>query len=270
MTAGQSAWSDAAVAAALDSPGRARAQAAAQVLIKQAETGSKPILASADDQQQYWLKWPGNPHGNLSLAHEVLVAGIGRLLGAPVRRVSLIYVDPALVIDQFVDGQRLPAGLYAGSELLTEVEEDTVVARVRRADNAARFAYYLALWDLCLGTDLQLLYHLAETDQVWSIDHGLWFDSLEGDWSAAHLSRQGSLPWPWPDGARPQPFSRAAFLSAGAAVDGLTCQDLADVLGGVPLEWGIADETLRTLARFVYERRSAVSERLRQAAAWYR
>jgi hypothetical protein len=270
MTAGQSEWSDAIVTAALNLPGRAPAKAAAQMLVAKAETGARPVLAVADDRQRYWLKWPGNPHGNLSLVHEVVVASIGELLGAPVRRVSLIYVDSDLVTDQYSDGQRLPAGLYAGSELLTEVEEDTKITRVRRADNAARFAYYLALWDLCLGTDLQLLYHLAEHDQVWSIDHGLWFDSHEDDWSPAHLAKQGHRPWPWPDGSATQPFKGDAFVRAGAAVDALTCRDLANVLSGVPLEWGISDDTLRTLARFIYERRSAVSERLREAAARYR
>ena len=269
MAAGQGTWSDATVTAALNLPDRAPAKASAQLVITVADTGAKPMLAVADDGRRYWLKWPGNPHGNLSLAHEVVVAAVGELLGAPVRRISLISVDAALVTDTYADGRRLPAGLYAGSELLTDVEENTVITGVRRDGNANRFAYFLALWDLCLGTDLQLLYHLAANDQVWSIDHGLWFDSLEGDWSPELLAKRDGLPWDWPDTAEGQPFSADALIGAAAAIEALTCNDLAAVLSGVPLTWGIADETLLTLARFIYERRPAVSERLREAAERY-
>lgn len=270
MAAGQDVWSDATVTAALSAPDRAPAKASAQLIIRMAGTGAEPVLAVADDGQRYWLKWPGNPHGNLSLLHEVVVAAVGELLGAPVRRISLISVDAALVTDTYAkDGRRLPTGLYAGSELLADVEENTVIDGVRRDGNSSRFAYFLALWDLCLGTDLQLLYHLAANDQVWSIDHGLWFDSLEVNWSPEHLAKRDGLPWDWPDTAEGQPFSADALRGAAAAVDALTCKDLADVMSGVPLTWSIADGTLLTLARFIYERRSAVSERLREAAERY-
>jgi hypothetical protein len=220
----------------------------------------------ADNGKRYWLKWPGNPHGNLSLAHELIVARVGELIGAPVRPTRLVSVDQALVESYYIDGQRLPSGLYVGSELLPDVEEHTSITRVTRDGNAQRFPHYLALWDLCLGTDLQLLFHLSEHHQVWSIDHGLWFDSLEGDWTADLLSVRVNEPWPWPDQVLPKGLDGAALAAAADAVGRLTIEDLAGVIRCVPLEWGVPDHVLRTLALFVDARRSPVAKRLRDAA----
>jgi hypothetical protein len=160
----------------------------------------------------------------------------------------------------------LPAGLYFGSEVLTDVEEHTAIVRTGSDGNASRFAYYLALWDLCLGTDLQLLYDVGQQDQVWSIDHGLWFDSLESDWSPELLQRRVGQPWDWPATPLPRGLDRAAFIGAADAIDALTAVDLADVMADVPLEWGVSDNALRDLALFVHTRRPAVAKRLRESA----
>jgi hypothetical protein len=259
------AWSDAALTRALNGPDRGPVEDSAQLIITTATTGAKPVLASTVRGQHYWMKWPGNPHGNLSLVHELVVGRLGARIAAPVRPTALIRVDEALVEGQYVDGSRLPAGVYLGSELLRDVEEGTNIARVARDGNSTRFAFYLALWDLCLGSDLQLLYHLAEHDQVWSIDHGLWFDSLEGDWTSNHLAQRSGEPWPWPPDISARALDETARRNAADAVEGLSCADLADVMSQVPLQWSVADDVLRTLAKFIYERRSLVAQRLRDA-----
>jgi hypothetical protein len=249
MTASGDAWSDQSITDALADPRRGVAGVSAQALLQVADTGARPVLAVADNGRRYWMKWPGNPHGNLSLVHELVV-----------------YVEDALVRDSYANGTRLPGGTYVGSEMLRDVEESTQITRVARDGNSERFAYYLALWDLCLGTDLQLLYHLAERDRVWSIDHGLWFDSIEGDWTPDLLAARVKTPWPWPDEVQLGSLKVAALSAVAESVDLLSSHDLARTIGEVPLEWGVADETLRTLAFFVYSRRTKVSERLREAA----
>lgn len=259
------AWSDQTFTRVLSSSTRGHTEDSAQVILKTAETGAKPVLAATTGGRRYWMKWPGNPHGNLSMVHEVVVGCLGAHIAAPVRPIALIAVDEALVSDQFVDGSRLPAGPYVGSELLDDAEEQTTITRVSRDGNATRFAFYLALWDLCLGSDLQLLYHLAERDQVWSIDHGLWFDSLEGDWTPEHLADRADDPWPWPPDIDVKALDVEALRKAADAVDSLTCGDLTEVMIQVPLEWGVADDALRTLAKFVHGRRGLVSQRLRDA-----
>ncbi|TCM45556.1 hypothetical protein [Kribbella sp. VKM Ac-2568] len=264
MTAPGDAWSDAALIKALAH--RAPVEASAQLFIRHASTGAKPILAVADNGKSYWLKWPDNPHGSLSLAHKMIVAQVGQLIGAPVRPVALIHVDPALVEDYYIGGERPVAGTFFASELLHDVEEHTTITRVARDGNSHRFPHYLALWDLCLGTDLQLLYHLTEHHQVWSIDHGLWFDSLEADWSPDLLAERVDKHWPWPEEALPAGLDGSAFRSAADAVDGLTGTDLANIMGSVPLESGVSDQSLRALAMFIHARRPTVSQRLRESA----
>jgi hypothetical protein len=173
-------------------------------------------------------------------------------------------VVDALVDDYYIEGSRLPAGAYFGSEVLPDVEEHTAIVRVARDGNASRFAYYHALWDLCLGTDLQLLYDIGQQHQVWSIDHGLWFDSLEGDWSPELLQQRSGKPWDWPAGELPSGLEKTGFTAAADAIDALSDTDLAGVMAGVPLEWGVSDNVLRTLALFIYARRPVVARRLRE------
>jgi hypothetical protein len=130
MTAPGDAWSDAALTKALAR--RAPVEASAQLFIRHASTGAKPILAVADNGKSYWLKWPDNPHGNLSLAHEMIVAKVGQLIDAPVRPAALVHVDPALVEDYYIGGERPVAGTYFASELLHDVEEHTTITRCAR------------------------------------------------------------------------------------------------------------------------------------------
>ncbi|WP_328525034.1 HipA family kinase [Kribbella sp. NBC_00359] len=238
MTASGDAWSDQSITDALADPRRGLAGESAQALLQVADTGARPVLAVAHNGRRYWMKWPGNPHGNLSLVHELVVGRIGALIGAPIRPTALVYVDDALVRDSYANGIRLPGGTYVGSEMLRDVEESTQITRVARDGNSERFAYYLALWDLCLGTDLQLLYHLAERDRVWSIDHGLWFDSIEGDWTPDLLAARVKTEWPWPEEVQLRSLQVAALSAAAESVDGLSCDDLARTIGEVPLEVG--------------------------------
>lgn len=262
-------WSDAAFDLAFSGVSRGVPETSASALIRAAPTGAAPILAVTDDGRRYWLKWPGNPHGTVSLVNELVVARIGGLIEAPVRPVSLVHVEPDLAEGYFASGHPIPAGTYFGSELLTDVEETTEILRVSRDGNAQRFPKFLALWSLCLGTDLQLLYHVSSDHQVWSIDHGLWFDSHEGDWTPELLSRWANDAWPWPEGQRPQGLNPAALHEAADALTALTSDSLALVVGEVPTEWGIADTDLRALAKFVYQRRDLIARQLREISAHY-
>jgi hypothetical protein len=262
-------WSDAAFELAFAGVERGVASTSASVLIKVARTGAKPILAAADDGRRFWLKWPGNPHGNISLVNELIVARVGEQIGAPVRPVSLVYVDPALVEGFSAFGDFVPAGTHIGSELLADVEEATEILRVARDGNAERFPRFLALWMLCLGTDLQLLYHVSNEDQVWSIDHGLWFDTHEGDWTPSLLEEWVDDNWPWPEDQRPKGLSATALHQAADSVSELTVELLAHVVGEVPLQWGVDDANLKAIAKFVHQRRTLIASQLRTIAAHY-
>lgn len=241
----------------------------ASMLIKVADTGALPVLAATDDGRRYWLKWPGNPHGNRSLVNELVVARIGELLGAPVRPARLVTVDGDLTEGFFAGGHSLPGGTYFGSELLTNVEETTEIVRVKRDGNAERLPRFLALWSLCLGQDLQLLYHLSKDDQVWSIDHGLWFDNYEADWNVDLLNSAVDEHWSWPEDEKPIGLDATALVAAADSLSNLTVETLARIVGEVPPEWGVPDVELRALATFVHSRRDLIDSQLRASAGHY-
>lgn len=263
------AWSDDAFHASFAQVPRGAPTTSASILVEVAQTGAAPILAVTSDGRRFWLKWPGNPHGNLSLVNELVVARIGQLIDAPVRPVSLVYVDPELTTGFRANGLPIPGGTYFGSELLADVEEATEILRVEHDGNAQRFPRFLALWELCLGADLQLLYHVSNDHQVWSIDHGLWFDNQEGDWTPSLLQQWRQVAWSWPDAGRPKGLDPTGLHGAADAVLSISLQSLAQILAEVPQDWGIQDKNLAALAEFIYYRRNLVANQLRTIAAHY-
>lgn len=225
------------------------------------------MLLRCSNGKSYWSKWPGNPHGNLSLFNELIVAGIAAALGAPFRPVKLVHVSDELVADLQIAGQRLPGGIYMGSELLEHSEEATEVSRVKSDGNRERYAFLLAVFDLCLGDDMQLLHDQDDDQAVWSIDHGLWFWSTEGDWTPAALAGMVQSAGMW--SARPPGLSVEALLQAADGVEQLTAEDLAPIWASAPAAWGIEDEHRAALLQFVLDRRSGVSGRLRSLSSYY-
>lgn len=239
----------------------------AQLFVDSAPTGARPLLFRCSDGKNYWSKWPGNPHGNLSLFHELAVAGIGLELGSPVRPVKLVEVDAGLVEGLRIDGVQVPSGRFIGSELLVPSEEVTQIDRVSRDGNNHRYAHLHALYDLCMGADLQLLHAAAADDEVWSIDHGLWFCSMESDWTEDWLRGNIKTPGGW--AVRPAGVDAGAYLEAADRVDSLSADRLANTWAGLPTEWGIEAQRQTALARFVLERRAGVSSRMRVLSAHY-
>lgn len=262
-------WSDIEFDRVFHAVPRGSATVSASMLLEVAPTGAAPVLAVTNQGPRYWLKWPGNPHGNVSLVNELVVARVGQLIGAPVRPIALVHVDAALVDGYFASGRTVPAGIHFGSELLPEVEETTEIIRVEKDGNAERFPRFLALWNLCMGTDLQLLYHVSNEHQVWSIDHGLWFDSHEGDWTPSLLQAWKDQSWSWPEGRQPAGLSARVLHDVASSVEELSILSLGSVVAEVPVEWGVPDDHLYSLAKFLHNRRALVAGELRIAAANY-
>lgn len=248
-----------------------QAARAGVLYVDMAGTGCSPVLLGTEDRtitggsvELYWCKWPGNPHGNQSLVHEWVVAKLGELLGAPVCEPALVDVDAALVEGIYSNGVKVPGGTYFGS-LLRAGEERQAIDHVSDDGNDGRFAYLLALWELCLGCDGQFLYDHRSDSQVWSFDHGMWFNSLEGPWAPHQLSTWIELRWEWPDGD-PKGLRADALEDAADKVAALTEVHVCEILASVPVSWGIGDNELRALGEFLLDRRQVVSTRLRERA----
>lgn len=248
-------------------PDRREPSASAMVVIGEAATGAVPILMSCDDGQQYWSKGPGNPHGNLCLAHEWVISELSRVLGSPLCHGILMDVDEELVAGMTVQGKPREPGIWFGSRLVRG-EEATRLQFAHRDGNPARIPHYLALRHLCLGVDEQFIFERADEDRVWSIDHGLWFSNADGDWTDwGGLDAFDGQAWPEPEGASDPHLDPRAFHDAANAVLALSPEVLGEVTGSVPVDWGISDNDLERLALFIYRRRELVAHQLRARAS---
>lgn len=228
-------------------------------------SGAGAFFGLADDGRQYWIKVPGNEQGDQVLVNEVIVAGLGRLLGAPVRERVLITVPASLTnwSDFPVRSSETPM-LAHGSLHVPGAEDADDFRYTRRDGNAQRQAAMIALWDLCLGDDPQWLYETSAAFSMWSYDHGFWFTTGEGDWDAAVLQRIVGL-----DGSVPQPptgLDSKELLAVAERIERLDARALLSVMSAVPVEWGTDDGNLEVMAWFLFRRRTAVAHRLRTLA----
>jgi hypothetical protein len=225
-------------------------------------SGSGTFLGLASDGNKYWIKAPNNPQGSRTLAAEVVVHGIGVLIGAPVRQTALIDI-PDNMNWQYAPARRLKGGIgHASLNVEPAIVSDDWQEFSRHDHNETRQAFILALWDLCMGGDPQWIHQPDHDYTIWSFDHGFWLGG-EGDWSAQSLRTTGIRPWVdlefWVASAH-------GLRDAARAVHKLERTSIATVTQGVPIEWGIAREELRELANLLYLRVEGVVERLAQAA----
>lgn len=245
---------------------RATATVALRAPIRRAQSsGAGAFLGLADDGRQYWFKVPGNSQGNQVLTNEVIVEGVGRLIGAPVCHRALATVPPSVTrwADYPVRASDSAVVAHASLHVAGAVDDDAL-AYTRRDDNARRQASLLALWDWCLGDDEQWLYDASNSSSIWSYDHGLWFTTGEGDWTPAVLERMVDL-----DGtfqAAPPGLDRVRMLEVAQLLEAITPDDLLTVMSAVPVDWSASDSDLEAMAWFLYRRAPGVAERTRRLA----
>ena len=228
-------------------------------------SGTGAFLGIADDRRQYWVKVPGNPQGDQVLVNEVIVAGVGAIIGAPVRDTVLLRVPANLTAWSQFPARKSDVPLLAhGSLHLDSAIDDDGLQYTKHDDNARRQSRMVGLWDLCLGDDPQWAYDASASYSVWSYDHGLWFTTIEGDWNEQILVRllgvDGSYPSP-PDGLDVDELVRTA-----KAIEAISPPDLLAVVSAVPVEWGTSDSDLEAMAWFLYLRRRPVARRIRSLA----
>lgn len=236
----------------------------ALIQVRQASTGSCPALLYASNLSHYWCKWPGNPHGNQSLVHELVVARLGALIGAPTPEGALVEVHPHIATSiRGSDGTRARPGVWFGLEMVDGTEQVSVQGQYRSQDNRRRIARYLALWDLCLGGDAQFMYEQSRGHRMWSIDHGLWFDGEQGPWKRDQLPLLRAQRWADPPWAGPRSVDEGELYAAAEAVEEITSSHLGGILGDVPIGWDIPAKDLDALGALIYDRRHLVANRLR-------
>ncbi|WP_346844580.1 hypothetical protein [uncultured Rothia sp.] len=159
-----------------------RAHRATMQLPRQvAVTGEKPIYALCSDGEEYWCKKFDLDVGGLTVVNEVVASEIGKLIGAPIIDWAVIDVPDelqgrrALGSDTFYPS--LP--MFGSKHIKTSISKD-VLMWVDKDGNFSRIPSLIGLWHLCNADDTQVIYDAEADTQIYSIDHGYWFDSYEG------------------------------------------------------------------------------------------
>lgn len=231
--------------------------------IQRSKSNSGAFLALAADGREYWVKPHDNPQGIRTLAAEVIVYGVGRLVDAPVREIVLMDI-PSLRW-RYAPQSWLHQGIATASLNVEPVVQSDEWSTFSHLDNnRERQALLFALWDLCMGGDPQWLYAVSEDYSIWSHDHGFWLGG-EGDWSLDSMRRSASMPWSSDLAAAVA--SKSALLAAADALLSLDRSDFRAVVGAVPLEWQIPSTELEGVADILFLRVDGVVQRLMTAAA---
>lgn len=231
-------------------------------------SGSGTFLGLASDGNKYWVKAPNNPQGTRTLAAEVIVHGIGNLIGAPVCQTALIEIPDSMTY-RFTPQHWLHGGIGHGSRDIPSVlVSEAWSTYASRDSNRERQALLFALWDLCMGGDQQWLHDTTDSYSICSYDHGFWLGG-DGDWSSESLRTVGTSPWLYDrylGDLDPGIASARALHAAASAVLTLDREAIRAVTEAVPLEWKIPSPDLATAADILFLRAEGVAQRLTQAA----
>lgn len=220
------------------------------------ESDSKPVLLTADDGNDYVVK---GLHKGRVLVNDRVVGLLGALLGAPVAYVALIDV-PHELISLEPEMSHMSPGISHGTLFLRGCGDREGIAHADGA-NRDRFARLAVLYGWALARDLQVIYENAPPHIVHSVDHGHFFPSGP-NWTEESLAAAGA---PQPD----QKIITDAKLSAEELrivlpqLEAVTDDELVEIVGGVPVSWGLTIPESVTLVAYLQERRDQLCQQLR-------
>jgi hypothetical protein len=229
---------------------------------KSASGSSGSFQVLADDEQRYWCKVINNPQGPRVLANEQIVGRLGKLIGAPVCEVELVYIPADLAGWEFRPGLPLIEGWAHGSLALEPVTETRSLEDRAQDDNARRHGGICALYDWMGGSDAQWLIRGPERE-YYSHDHGHYFPGGP-TWTIASLHALRDVPI---QVATPNSGLDADELRRLAdAVEAVSAEEIQGCIAKVPAAWPPSDAELDELVTYLAHRTAPVAERLRATA----
>jgi hypothetical protein len=228
-----------------------------------------PFRATASDKQTYFVKSLDTCLGGQepSLAVEQIVAQVGRLIGAPVCKTSLIRIPSAFQgFEVYSQRRRLTPGLAHASLALEHAEDVRPALDARtKDDNSRRHVGLYALYDWCFGMDQQWLLDLDSDRATYSHDHGLYFPPLtQAGWSQEELISRADEPHELPDPRDGLLREEAKWVAM--VIEQVSRDDLAGILRAVPASWPVSNTDLEVLGWFLEHRAAGVAERVRSLA----
>lgn len=230
-------------------------------------TGTRPFLGKADDGNEYWCKRIESDHGREAVVNEVAASIVGLRLGAHIRPWKIIYVPESLhghMIGESIWRYRLTGTPLFGSLNLhtaTLHQGFGVIPYVNDDANYNHIPKLIALWLLCnVQDDIQILTDNDDDNSIWSIDHGLWFDSEPYPWQLTPPERAGGTPR--------IPLLRteipnSSWDKAINALDNLDTTLREELQEAIPIEWAIPAHETDKLMNYVLSRKDYARELLR-------
>lgn len=214
------------------------------------EMSSRPVLLSCDDGRDYVVK---GRHGGRIPVNDQVIGRLGRAMGAPVARVTLVDV-PAELIEMQPEMRHMQPGLAHGSEIIGSVSESYVIEHVAARVNRGRFARLAVLWGLVDVFDRQYLYTEADPPVLYSADHGHAFPRGP-DWTRRSLLDHRAPADLDHEIEAACDFTSAEIRAAAAALRGIDDARIADIVAAPPDGWGFDMPDRLALAQFLSRRR---------------
>jgi hypothetical protein len=220
--------------------------------IESLNSASKPQKFQCDDSALYAVKFLGNPDGNgRAIFTEQVTALLGRLIGAPVAEVRLVRITAELLAPLNINFTA--PGLHHGSRWVDNYSDRTDFIRYADENRAPLAALQLLYSWLSCKDDHQLIYCNAAPHRVLSVDHSRFLPGTTG-WSAQTLLSHQD------DFQRDPQFAslNLADDDYDATLDRIaaaTSEEIADIVGTPPDEWGVPLADRIALAGYIAHRR---------------
>ena len=226
--------------------------------IRRADTGERPVLCRCDDGYEYWCK-SFEPGINEDRAvNEIVSAEVGRVIGAPVCEWAVI--EPGEFAGELIQGNVISDLPLFGSRVVQTAQEKDTLDYLNHDGNQERIPRLVALWYLCNAVDIQVLYKHENDFQIFSFDHGYWFDSQEppGRQLISFHQPAGRPEIP----AIPGHIKKDNWQAAINAVDALEYSDLHHITDMIPPEWNQSKQGMDEILHYVLGRQDYTIERL--------
>lgn len=228
-----------------------------------------PIQVKANDGRTYWVKTQTyNPEKAHYLVAAQVAARAGRLIGAPTCEAKTIRIGPSFHGRPLASGDVLSEQVAHAS---LQVEGSRPVDVLDRrylsvGDNRFHYLALMAHFHWCLGADRdQWLFVESPTPRYVSHDHDLYLDTP--NWTnptrlkltdQANADRREVFTWEHGD------LKQADGKRILEALDAVTPQDVAAVLGSVPSSWHVSNEMLAEIGECLLARRRATAAHVKR------
>ena len=221
--------------------------------------GSGSFLAIDSIDNQWWVKTLDNLQNPRVIVNEAIVAGVGKIIGAPVCNSAIVEIPEELEGYEFRPGHFLRPGLAHASKLVEGAIEHRQLNFRDRDDNSVRHVGVFALHDWCWGNDSQWLYSSLEDQSIYSHDHGHYFPNGPA-WTENSLCEAVNITHSLNCDTSCLNVSEVERICK--ILRELNRDFLIRILSEIPNSWLVTNDELESLGWFLEKRASLVADRL--------